>query len=231
LDSAPHILLADTDPVLCQVLADYLRSQGLLVTVAGDADAVLQQVEHGACDLVLLDDMLRGLPGTEVLRRIRRHSELPVVMLSARNEDVDRIVGLELGADDCLPKSCNLRELTARVNAILRRTRHAVAAERLRKSGLDRLELSPKERKATWQGRHIRLTGTEYGLLEHLFNHAGRAVAKDALALRVLGRELQPHERSLDVHVSNLRKKLGRLADGRSPIQTVRGGRYQLLEK
>lgn len=231
MDTAPRLLLLDQDPVLCQVLAAYLQNQGFRVIVAGDGEACLQQVAQDSCDLVLLDDMPKGLGGIEVLRRIRQQSELPVVMLSARNDDVDRIVGLELGADDYLPKSCNLRELTARLHAILRRSRHAVAMERLRKGGLGSLVLSPTERKATWLGKTLQLTGTEYDLLEHLFNSAGRTVRKTDLAKSVLGREMNHYERGLDMHISNLRKKLGALADGRSPIQTVRGRGYQLLRK
>ena len=217
--------------MLCQVLADYLQGQGFHVTVANNGEAGLLQVSQGGCDLVLLDDMLTGLSGIDVLRRIRQMGELPVVMLSAINDDIDRIVGIELGADDYLSKSCNLRELTARLHAILRRTRHSIAAERLRKSGLASLGLSPAQRKATWRGKTLRLTTTEYDLLEHLFNNAGRVTAKAELAMRVLGRELKSFDRSLDMHISNLRKKLGKLADGRSPIQTVRGGGYQLLRK
>lgn len=231
MEQAPKLLLVAPDPALCRMLVDYLNEQGFTVSVASDGEAGLLQVSQGACDLVILDDMLPGLSGIDVLRRIRRQGELPVVMLSAKNEDIDRIVGLELGADDYLSKSCNLRELTARLHAILRRTRHAIAAERLQKSGLGGLGLSPTERQATWHGKSLQLTSTEYELLEYLFNNAGRAIAKAELAMRVLGRELSRYDRSLDMHVSNLRKKLGKLADGRSPIQTVRGGGYQLLRK
>lgn len=231
MDTAPRLLLLDQDPVLCRVLADYLQNQGFRVAVAGDGEACLQLIAQDACDLVLLDDMLKGLSGIEVLRRIRQKSELPVVMLSTRNDDVDRIVGLELGADDYLPKSCNLRELTARLHAILRRARHAVAMERLRKGGLGSLVLSPTERKATWLGKTLQLTSTEYDLLEHLFNSAGRTLRRTDLAKSVLGHEMSHYERGLDMHISNLRKKLGTLADGRSPIQTVRGRGYQLLRK
>lgn len=228
MEAVSRLLLVDHDPVLCQVLADYLRQQRFRVSVADDGEAGLQQVAQEVCDLVLLDDAIGGLGALEVLRRIRQQSELPVVMLSARNDDVDRIVGLELGADDYLSKSCNLRELTARLNAILRRTRHAVAMERLGKGSLG---LSPTERKATWMGKTLPLTSTEFDLLERLFDNAGRTLGKAELAMAVLGRDLQPFERGLDMHISNLRKKLGTLADGRSPIQTVRGSGYQLLRK
>lgn len=231
MDQASKLLLVAPKPALNRMLGDYLRAQGFTVSVASDGNAGLQQVAQGSCDLVILADLLQGLSGIEVLRRIRRQGELPVVMLTSGNDDVDRIVALELGADDCLSQSCNLRELTARLHAILRRSRHVIAAERLRASGLGSLGLSPAERQATWQGKSLRLTSTEYDLMEYLFNNAGRPTGKAELAMRVLGRELTPYDRSLDMHISNLRKKLGRLADGRSPIQTVRGGGYQLLRK
>ncbi len=180
---------------------------------------------------MILDDTLPAPGCIEVLRRIRRQGELPVVVLSTRNDDVDRIVGLELGADDYLPKSCNLRELTARLRSILRRARHAMAAERLRKGTIGSLVLSPGERKASWRGKALKLTSTEYDLLERLHGNPGRAVTRLDLARKVLGRELMPEDRSLDMHIGNLRKKLGKLGDGRSPIQTVRGTGYQLLSK
>jgi len=231
VEQAPRLLLVDDDPVLCRVVAAYLEEQGFAVVTERDGDAALLQVSQGACDLVLIDDMLPGLSGIEILRRIRQQGELPVVMLSARNDDIDRIVGIELGADDYLSKSCNLRELTARLHAILRRARHAVALEKLQKTGLGSLGLFPAERKAAWRGKPLQLTSTEYDLLQHLFLNAGRAIGKAELAISVLGRDLQAYERSLDMHISNLRKKLGKLADGRSPIQTVRGTGYQLLKK
>lgn len=231
MEQAPQLLLADSDSVLCQVLADYLRGQGFSVTVASDGETCLSHVAQGAHDLVMIDDKLPHLGGIEVLRRIRRQGELPVVILSAENHDIDRIVGLELGADDYLSKSCNLRELVARLNTILRRTRRAIAAERMRSGDIESLDLFPAERTAIWRGELLQLTSTEFDLLEALFRRPGRAVHKADLARAVLGREMQRFERSLDMHVSNLRKKLGKLADGRSPIQTVRGAGYQLLRK
>lgn len=231
MEQAPRLLLVDDDPVLCGVVADYLRERGFAVVIESDGAAALLQVSMGACDLVLIGDMLPGLSGIEVLRRIRQLGELPVVMLNAKNDDIERIIGIELGADDYLSKSCNLRELTARLHAILRRARHAVAIEKLQKSGLGSLGLFPAERKAAWRGKPLQLTSTEFDLLQHLFQNAGHAIGKAELAMTVLGRTLETYERSLDMHISNLRKKLGKLADGRSPIQTVRGTGYQLLKK
>jgi len=231
LEQLPQLLLVDGDPVVCQALANYLQGQGFGVTVASDSEACLSQVEQGIHDLIMIDDRLPHLGGIEVLRRIRRQGETPVVLLSAANDDIERIVGLELGADDYLAKSCNLRELVARVNTILRRTRRAQTAERMRSGDIESLNLFPTERTAVWRGKTLLLTSTEFDLLEALFRRPGRAVQKAELAKTVLGREIQRYERSLDMHVSNLRRKLGKLADGRSPIQTVRGTGYQLLRK
>lgn len=229
MDPVPRLLLIDHDPVRCRVLADYLGAQGFAIVMAADCETGLRLVAEDACDLVILDDMLPGAGCIEVLRRIRHRGELPVVVLSARNDDVERIVGIELGADDYLAKSCNLRELTARLRSILRRSRHAMVAEKLRKSPLGNLELAPGERKATWRGRSLPLTSTEYALLERLYENHGKAVAKAELSRKVLRREPTPDDRSLDMHIGNLRRKLGKLGDGRSPIQTVRGTGYQLL--
>ena len=231
MEQQPRLLLAAQDVVRCDVLAKYLAAQGFEAVSCHDGETALQLAIEGNCDIVLLDAALPGISGIEVLRRIRRHGELPVVMLSAAGDEVERIVGLELGAADYLATSCNLRELVARLNAILRRTRHAVAAERMRRGDLESLSLSPAERCARWRGKPLPLTSTEFDLLEILFEHSGRAMAKTELAMSVLGRDLQPFERSLDMHISNLRKKLGKLADGRSPIQTVHGSGYQLLRK
>ena len=229
MERMTRLLLVNDDPLLCQVLADYLQTQGFLVAVAHDGESALIQAAERDCDLVLLDDTLPGLSGLDVLRRIRGQGELPVVMLASGNDEVDRIVGLEMGADDYLSKSCHLRELLARVRSILRRARHARAPESLRDSDIGVLSISTTERTASWQGKALRLTSTEFNLLELLSASPGRAVGKAELALTVLGRKIDRYDRSLDMHISNLRKKLGKLADGRSPIQVVRGAGYQLL--
>ena len=229
MEKIARLLLVNDDAVLCQVLADYLQAQGFSVAVAHDGESALIQGAERDCDLVLLDDTLPGLSGLDVLRRIRGQGELPVVMLASGNDEVDRIVGLEMGADDYLSKSCHLRELLARVRSVLRRAGHARATESIRNNNIGILSMSSTERTASWRGRALRLTSTEFNLLELLFANPGRPVAKAELALTVLGRELDHHDRSLDMHISNLRKKLGKLDDGRSPIQVVRGAGYQLL--
>jgi two-component system OmpR family response regulator len=178
----------------------------------------------------VLDVMLPGVGGFEALRRIRAQSRIPVLMLTAKGDDVDRIVGLEVGADDYVPKPCTPRELVARLRAILRRTQRDgsfTADTSPVKAGP--LVLWPEKRSAEWGGRSIDLTSTEFNLLEVLARSAGRVVSKSELSERGLGRPLARFDRSLDVHVSSLRQKLGKLGDGRSCIQTVRGVGYQLV--
>lgn len=230
MEKAPHLLLVDDDPVLCRILADYLQDHGFGVTVTHDGATGLEYATEGAYDLVIANARLPSLNGIDMLRRIRMQGELPVVMLTDKNDDIDRIVGLELGADDYLSKSCNLRELLARLNSILRRSRRQLSREWIPENAAG-LRLFPSERMATWRGKPLKLTSTEFNLLEMLFKHSGRTVRKAELAMGVLGHELGHYDRSLDMHISNLRKKLGTLADGRSPIQTVSGVGYQLLRK
>jgi len=231
LERTPQLLLVDSDPVLCRTLADYLHGHGFEVTVKHDGESGLFHAMEDAYDLVILDAMLPELSGIEVLRRIRQQGELPVVMLAARSDDVERIVGLELGADDYLSKSCNLRELVARLHSILRRTRRQMTSGRTSRDVTPGLSLFAAERSATWSGKPLQLTSTEFNLLECLLSQSGRVVSKAELAMSVLGREMGQYDRSLDMHISNLRKKLGRLVDGRSPIQTVTGAGYQLIGK
>jgi DNA-binding response OmpR family regulator len=171
--------------------------------------------------------MLPRRNGIDALREIRRTSRVPVLMLTAKGDDVDRIVGLELGADDYLPKPCNPRELVARLRAVLRRTVTTASGEDALRAG-DAV-LRPAERTAEWRGQPLDLTSTEFNVLEVLMRNAGRVVSKAELSERALGRPLERYDRSLDMHVSSLRRKLGTLAGGRSPIQTVRGVGYQLI--
>lgn len=233
MEQVPQLLLVDGDPVLCRTLSVYLQGHGFGITTKYDGDTGLRHATEDAYDLVILDVLLPELSGIEVLRRIRQQGEVPVVMLAAVSDDVDRIIALELGADDYLSKSCNLRELVARLRSILRRTQRQIIPERRSRNEANAAGLSvfPAERRATWRGKPLQLTGTEFNLLEALFNYPGRAVSKAELAMSVLGREITQNDRSLDMHISNLRKKLGKLADGRSPIQTVTGAGYQLIIK
>ncbi|MBC7358638.1 MAG: response regulator transcription factor [Desulfacinum sp.] len=229
-----RLLVIDDDVELCELLSQYLEPHGFRVSSVHDGEAGLRAVAEEAFDLVVLDVMLPGLDGLEVLRRLRTLSSIPVVMLTARGDDVDRIVGLELGADDYLPKPFNPRELLARLRAVLRRARHPELAPPPLEAGSARpegvrvgdVELHTGTRTATCGGRPLRLTTVEFNLLEAMLRAAGRVLSREELSLLVLGRKLQPYDRSLDVHVSNLRKKLGDGPQGAERIKTVRGVGY-----
>jgi len=224
-----HLLVVDDDSELCAMLQEYLAGEGFLVDLAHDGDTALLMASSTAYDLLVLDVMMPRRNGFDVLRELRRHSATPVVMLTARGDDVDSIVGLELGADDYLAKPCNPRVLVARINAILRRVSNqadlnrGTESERLQ---LDDIELHPGARSVLRRGEPVALTSTEYSVLEVLLRAAGQVVSKAELSKRALDRELTRYDRSLDMHVSNLRRKLGPLDDGSERIQTVRGIGY-----
>ncbi len=231
-----RVLLVDDDIELSEMLAEYLLAEGFDVETVYDGEAGAHRALSGKHDVVVLDIMLPRLNGLDSLRQIRHDSTIPVLMLTAKGDDVDRIVGLELGADDYLPKPCNPRELVARLRAILRRGAPAPATASPETTDtpatclrVGALVVSPQERTAWWQGVPVALTSTEFNVLEMLARDSGRVVSKAELSLRAVGRELTRYDRSLDVHVSNLRRKLGVLDDGRSPIQTVRGMGYQWI--
>lgn len=225
-----RVLLVDDDTELTEMLGDYLQVEGFSVESVYDGEAGVEAALSGRHDVVVLDIMLPRLSGVEALRQIRQQSSVPVLMLTAKGDDVDRIVGLELGADDYLPKPCNPRELVARLRAILRRVSGSETSGPDETLQVGLLTLHPGRRVASWAGERLELTSTEFNLLETLMRHAGQVVSKADLSQEALGRELERYDRGLDMHVSNLRRKLGTLADGRSPIQTVRGIGYQLLQ-
>lgn len=201
------------------------------MSVTHDGQSGMQEAISGQYDLVVLDVMLPGMKGIEVLNRIRMHSPIPVLMLTAKGDDVDRIVGLESGTDDYVPKPCTPRELVARVRAILRRFDSASLTQHSDDKLLEgALTLWPKQRKAEYQGDVLDLTSTEFTLLEVLMVNAGNIVSKKELSEKGLGRPLARFERSIDVHVSSIRQKLGYLPDGRSLIQTVRGVGYLFIK-
>ena len=225
-----RVLLVDDDTELTDMLGDYLDAEGFQVQAVFDGESGVAAALSGEHDVVVLDIMLPRLSGVEALRQIRQQSQIPVLMLTAKGDDVDRIVGLELGADDYLPKPCNPRELAARLRAILRRTVSSASSGPDEQLVVGRIRLQPGRRVASWDQERLDLTSTEFNLLETLMRHAGQVVGKAELSSEALGRELERYDRGLDMHVSNLRRKLGTLADGRSPIQTVRGVGYQLLQ-
>jgi DNA-binding response OmpR family regulator len=226
-----RILLADDDVELTEMLSQYLAAEGFSVDAAHDGETALAKARHDAFDLVVLDVMMPRMNGFDVLRELRAHSLLPVLMLTARDEDVDSIVGLELGADDYLPKPCNPRVLVARIRAILRRAAgsHAgdTSADPPQTLAFDDLEMQTGTRSVSCGGQPVALTSTEYAVLEVLLREAGHVVSKADLSERALGRKLTRYDRSLDMHVSSLRKKLGSLAGGEERIKTVRGVGYQ----
>jgi len=222
---APRLLLIDDDAELCELLNDYLGAAGFAVTAAHDGAEGIRHALSGTYALAVLDVMLPGLDGFEVLRRIRARSALPVLMLTARGDDVDRIVGLEIGADDYLPKPFNPRELVARIHAILRRSAAPRGAPPGRLAVGD-VEMDTGARVVQRGGTPVELTGAEFALLELLLRGAGQVVERDELSRSVLGRKLMPFDRSIDMHVSNLRRKLGPAPGGGERIKTVRGCGY-----
>lgn len=222
-----NLLLIDDDIELSDMLGDYLRHEGYAITHAASAETGLQEALSGRHALVVLDVMLPGRSGIEVLSQIRQRTALPVLMLTARGDDMDRIVGLELGADDYVPKPCQPRELAARIRAILRRTQPSTPQQESLCVGA--LTLRPASRSASWGGHPLDLTSTEFNLLEHLARHAGQTVSKSVLSEAALGRPLTRYDRSIDVHLSSIRAKIGPMPDGRSCIQTVFRQGYQLI--
>ncbi|MEM6794602.1 MAG: response regulator transcription factor [Acidobacteriota bacterium] len=225
----PKVLLIDDDIELCALHQEVLESEDFEVSLAYDGESGAAAVVEGQPDIVVLDVMMPGMGGVETLRQVRRTSDVPILMLTARGDDVDRIVGLELGADDYVTKPCTPRELVARLRAILRRVQDTGSRDSGGALRAGALEVDPAARRATWRGAVLELTSTELNILEQLARQAGRVVSKEELSERALGRKLTRYDRSIDVHLSHLRAKLGELADGRSPIQTIRGIGYQLV--
>jgi DNA-binding response OmpR family regulator len=220
-----RILVVDDDVELCSLVSEYLRPEGFQVEAVHDGKAGLARALSGDHLLAVLDVMLPGMNGFDVLRRIRDSSRLPVLLLTARGEDVDRIVGLEIGADDYLPKPFNPRELVARIRAILRRTRAKGEAPVPDVIRVGDVELDPATRTVLHRGKPVELTSVEFSLLQVLLREAGRVVTREALVDEVLGRKFSPFDRSIDMHVSKVRKKLGD-SDTGDHIKTIRGAGY-----
>jgi two-component system OmpR family response regulator len=226
------ILLIDDDADLAEMLKDYLQHEDFETIAVYDGESGVREALTGNYALAVLDVMLPGMRGTEVLNRIRLQSQMPVLMLTAKGDDVDRIVGLESGADDYVPKPCTPRELVARIRAILRRSGvGAVPRETRGPMVVGALYLWPEKRKAEYCGKPLELTSTEFSLLQVLASHCGRVVSKEELSSQGLGRPLARFDRTIDVHMSSIRQKLGHLPDGHTPIVTVRGKGYQLVEE
>jgi DNA-binding response OmpR family regulator len=224
------ILVIDDDQALCELLAEYLINEGFTIDLAHDGREGMEKALGGRYSLIILDVMLPGgQNGFAVLQNIRAKIDTPVLMLTARGEEVDRIIGLEMGADDYLPKPFNPRELLARIHAILRRIKLLRQEEALvlaiKRYKVDDVELNYSARIALRAGEPVEVTSVEFNILDKLMRNAGELVTRDELAREVLGRPLSPYDRSVDVHVSRLRKKLS--SDGRTErIKSIRGAGY-----
>lgn len=220
------MLIIDDDVELCELISEYLTAEGFESECVHDGASGLQRAGSGDHDLAILDVMLPKMNGFDVLKNLREKSNLPVLMLTARGDDSERIVGLESGADDYLPKPFNPRELVARLRAILRRVHGESGEPSTERLHVDDLELSASSRSAKLGGINLPLTSVEFDLLAALLRQAGNVVNKEDLSENVLERKLSPYDRSLDMHISNLRKKLGLRADGSERIKTIRSVGY-----
>ncbi len=221
-----RILMIDDDVELCGLVRDYVRADGLDLDAVYEGSAGIARARLREHSLVVLDVMLPGMNGLDVLRRIRAECAVPVLMLTARGDDVDRIVGLELGADDYLAKPFNPRELIARIRAVLRRAAGATAGTSAELLTVADVEVDCGARVLRRGGQCIELTSVEFDLAVTLLRAAGRVVPRDELFKAVLGRRLMPDDRSIDMHVSNLRKKLGHTVGSVERIKTVRSVGY-----
>lgn len=227
------VLLVDDDLELTAMLSQYLVREGFDVHAVHDGQAGVTEATSGRYAIAVLDVMMPRLSGMEALRRIRSSSKVPVLMLTARGDNVDRIVGLDMGADDYVPKPCTPGELVARIRAILRRTQardDAAPSTGIRTLNAGGLTMAPGNRQATWFGEPLELTGTEFSLLEVLARQAGQLVSKQDISQQAFGCPLARFDRRIDVHISSIRQKLGLRPNGESWIQSVRGLGYQLLE-
>ena len=223
-----RVLLVDDDDTLTELLAEYLGAEGLEVSRAPDGEKGVQEILNNPYDVVVLDSMMPKMNGLDVLKTVRAQSKIPIIMLTAKGDDIDRIIGLEMGADDYVPKPCQPRELLARINAILRRAQQSGENPASNASSItaSNVTLYPAKRQAEVGDKPLELTSTEFNLLEVLMRHAGQVVSKDTLSEEALDRKLANFDRSIDVHISSIRHKLG----DASLIQTVRGLGYLFVK-
>lgn len=218
------LLIIDDDTELTDLLQQYLTSEGFIVEVTHDGVSGIKKALNYHFDAIILDVMLPKMNGFEVLKSIREHCETPVLMLTARGDDIDKIVGLEIGADDYLHKPCNPRELIARLKAILRRTQKPSGHKPFIEQG--KITVDCSKRIATLNGSTLELTNAEFNILEMLIKSPGQAFSKEELTEYALGRKYTAYDRSIDVHISNLRNKLGDNPEGEALLKTVRGFGY-----
>ena len=224
-----HLLLIDDDIEYTQLLSEYLSVQGYTLDIANDGELGLNMATSAThYDLILLDVMLPKLDGFEVLKRLRTSQLTPVLMLTAKGDDYDKILGLEIGADDYLAKPFNHRELSARIKALVRRMAMLPTNSTQQNLKLGDVELSPSTQQVTCANHPLELTGTEFSVLQLLMINHGKLVTKNDISEKVLGRKLAAFDRSIDMHVSNLRKKLSTYSQ-EEKIKTLRGAGYQYL--
>ncbi len=231
----PKILLVDDDVELIELLAELLTLEGFEIDMANNGLQALQKLDL-SYDLVLLDIMMPVLNGVETLKKIRQEFSVPVIMLTARGDDIDRILGLELGADDYIPKPFNDRELVARIKAILRRTQPAATLNTEVKENRSEfvfcdITLYPGRQQAFHHDKDLELTGTEFALLQKLVLNPGQILSRESLSIEILGKQLTPFDRAIDMHMSNLRKKLPPRTDGSPWFKTLRGRSYLLVSE
>jgi DNA-binding response OmpR family regulator len=223
------VLLIDDDTELTKLLEEYLEEEQFQLDFAHDGVAGLEKALHNQYAVVVLDVMLPGMSGLDVLKQLRQTTSVPVLMLTARGSELDRILGLELGADDYLPKPFNPRELVARLRAILRRTTAGGAAVSGQPVHLADVELHPESRSVTCAGKPVNLTGAEFDLLHTFLRSPGKIISREDLTQAALGRPMSAMDRSIDVHVSNLRRKLGTYDGSHERIKAIRGSGYVYL--
>ncbi|MBQ0757133.1 MAG: response regulator transcription factor [Amphritea sp.] len=232
MNETVKLLLVDDDQELCELMGQYLESEGFKVTFAHSAEQALPLLQDtGSYDLLIFDIMMPGQSGLDLLQQVRPRITTPVIMLTGRGEDIDRIIGLEMGADDYLGKPCNPRELVARIRAVLRRSVHLPVAE----SGPDHLslhgiELDFGKRQVLIADTELELTSAEFNVLAELMQAAGSIVSKNDLTEKVLHRKLTAYDRAIDVHVSRVRQKLAVVLPDSELIKTVRGAGYMLVK-
>ncbi|CAQ86396.1 MULTISPECIES: envelope stress response regulator transcription factor CpxR [Photorhabdus] len=225
------ILLVDDDRELTSLLKELLEMEGLNVVIAHDGEQALKLLDE-SIDLLLLDIMMPRKNGIATLKELRLHHQTPVIMLTARGSDLDRVLGLELGADDYLAKPFNDRELVARIRAILRRSNWSEQQQTDNSPAtlqVDNLQLNPGRQEASFANQILDLTGTEFTLLYLLAQHLGQVVSREHLSQEVLGKRLTPFDRAIDMHISNLRRKLPEREDGQPWFKTLRGRGYLMV--
>lgn len=222
------ILLVDDDVELGSMLREYLEAEGFSATVALTGTAGVAGALSGEYAAMILDIMLPDMSGIDVLSKVRKQSRLPIIMLTAKGDNIDRVIGLEMGADDYVPKPCYPRELVARLRAVLRRFEEHVEPQDSMIIALGDLRLDASQRISEWKGEAFELTASEFNLLMLLMKERNRVVSKDELSLQGLGRPREAYDRSVDVHISNIRQKLSQIAGDALSIETVRSIGYRI---